>query len=274
MKVIKKILNIYCLILIPALLITGISNLKSPHGWMLALFLTPIFGYFVIGFGEKLPIIKKLFLTNMPQKLKKILVFLGFFFSLVVLIAEIREIKQAKDLVFVLMFLPLTLKFFALFWQTLGELIQKLQEKRKLLVLTEVPKSEEEAQEDSRRKFLKILAGTGIGVILVYLLNPKKVGGAFFGSIPGPGTIAVKDTAGAKIDPAIKSPIDGYGISEVDDDAYPNYYGFVNKDDAWYILKEASDNSFRYTKGTSDFATNWTNRASVSLSYDYFNVTF
>lgn len=66
-----------------------------------------------------------------------------------------------------------------------------------------------------------------------------------------------------------------YRISDKDDDASPNYYGFVNADGAWYILKEtvsAGADTYRYAAGSSDYTTNWTNRA--SLSYGYFYSTF
>lgn len=67
---------------------------------------------------------------------------------------------------------------------------------------------------------------------------------------------------------------DGYKISDTDDDASPNYYGFVKTDGNWYILKEtlvAGANTYRYIKGDSGYATNWTGR--TGLTYDYlFNV--
>jgi hypothetical protein len=68
---------------------------------------------------------------------------------------------------------------------------------------------------------------------------------------------------------------DAYKISDKDDDASPNYYGFVSKNGAWYILKEtvlAGADTYRYAKGSSDYTTNWTNRA--SLSYDYYHNVF
>lgn len=71
------------------------------------------------------------------------------------------------------------------------------------------------------------------------------------------------------------SPIDGYEISDKDDDASPNYYGFVNAEGGWYIMKEivsAGADTYRYIKGTSGYTTNWTGRA--GLSYGYFNVIF
>jgi hypothetical protein len=84
--------------------------------------------------------------------------------------------------------------------------------------------------------------------------------------------VALKDSQGNQIDPSEKGPTDGYSISEIDDDALPSYYGFVDKDGRWYISKEDSAGSYRYTKGNSSFSTNWGNRA--ALTYDYFDVIF
>lgn len=67
----------------------------------------------------------------------------------------------------------------------------------------------------------------------------------------------------------------GYFISDKDDDVSPNYYGFVDKDGNWYILKEiisAGNDTYRYIKGVSEYTTNWTGRA--GLTYDYFYNTF
>ena len=131
---------------------------------------------------------------------------------------------------------------------------------------------EEEVSEEKRRAFIKLLAGAGAGVFLTSLLNPGKASAAFFGSVPGPGVIAIKDSTDTKIDPSIKSPTDGYGISNVDSASYPAFYGFVNKDGAWYILQENPQNTFLYSKGASSFSTNWTGRA--GLTYGTYDVTF
>lgn len=121
-----------------------------------------------------------------------------------------------------------------------------------------------------RRMFLKLIGSTGI-MLFLFSIFTKKAEGAFFGSVPGPGTVALKDIAGAQIDPSQHHPTDGYKISQVDDST-PAFYGFVRKDGAWFIMKEDSAGAYRYTKGTSDFSTNWTNRA--SLTYDYFDIIF
>lgn len=68
------------------------------------------------------------------------------------------------------------------------------------------------------------------------------------------------------------SPSEGYRISEIDENDSVTYYGFTNKDGAWYIVKEDTNGSFRYAKGEKEFANNWETRR--DLKYDYFYNTF
>lgn len=124
-----------------------------------------------------------------------------------------------------------------------------------------------------KRQFLKLIGSAGLSLFL-FSIFAKKAEAAFFGSVPGPGTVAVKDTSGAQIDPAIKQPTDGYKITQIDDSG-PNFYGFIHKDGAWFIMKEDSNGDYRYTKGSSDFnnaTTGWPNR--VDLTYGYFDTVF
>jgi len=147
--------------------------------------------------------------------------------------------------------------------------ILEIPSKKPKTVLTPLP-SPEKKFDENRRTFIKLVGSAGISLLFLSLFT-KKAHAAFFGSVPGPGTVALKDTTGVQIDPAIKTPTDGYKISQIDD-ASPAYYGFVNKAGAWFIMKEDSSGNYRYTKGASSFSTNWTNRA--SLTYDYFNIIF
>ncbi|MDP3703389.1 MAG: hypothetical protein Q8R78_03285 [Candidatus Omnitrophota bacterium] len=66
------------------------------------------------------------------------------------------------------------------------------------------------------------------------------------------------------------------GYLPVDSDATsPNYYGFQNKEGEWYIMKETitgSTTTYRYAKGGSGYAGNWTLRA--DLTYALVSVTF
>lgn len=122
-----------------------------------------------------------------------------------------------------------------------------------------------------RRKFLKLIGAAG-GSLFLMTIFTKKAEASFFGSMPGPGTLAIKNSSGTVIDPSEKYPTDGYNIAEIDDTGADTYYGYINKDGAWFVRKESSTGAYRYSKGASDFTTNWTNR--LSLTYDYFNVVF
>ena len=126
--------------------------------------------------------------------------------------------------------------------------------------------------DDNRRLFLKLVGSTSLSILFMAVLGKDTAKAAFFGSVPGPGTVSVKDSTGATIDPAEKQSTDGYEISQVDDSTTPAYYGFVHKTGAWYITKEDATGAYRYAKGAVDFATSWASRA--GLTYDYFDAIF
>lgn len=122
-----------------------------------------------------------------------------------------------------------------------------------------------------KRVFLKLIGSVGLTLFLFSIFN-KKAEGLFFKSLPASGRLSLEDIAGNKIDPAQNQPTDGYSISEVDDNVIA-FYGFINKDNAWFIMREDIDTgSFRYTKGDSNFPGNWSNRE--NLKYDYFSNVF
>ena len=68
---------------------------------------------------------------------------------------------------------------------------------------------------------------------------------------------------------------EGFTVSDVDYDASPNYYGFVDRQGRWYIMEEtlsAGANTYRYASGDSAYTASWTGRA--GLTYAYFNGMF
>jgi hypothetical protein len=70
-------------------------------------------------------------------------------------------------------------------------------------------------------------------------------------------------------------PTAAYKISDVDADAATKYYGYLDADGNWYIMKEVTatgDQAYTYCKGSLDYATNWTGRA--ALTYDIFSTIF
>lgn len=123
-----------------------------------------------------------------------------------------------------------------------------------------------------KRTFLKLIGGAGLSLFLFALFN-KRSENLFFKSLPGgSGSVSLEDAAGNKIDPAQRNPTDGYSISEIDDNIIA-YFGFTNKDGAWFIMREdAETGAIRYTKADSNFPGNWSNRG--NLKYDYFGNIF
>jgi hypothetical protein len=121
-----------------------------------------------------------------------------------------------------------------------------------------------------KRAFLKLIGGAGITYFLLSLFNRRTEG--LFGNSAGLGIATLEDTSGRKINPAESHPTDSYQISEIDDGTTA-YYGFTNKDGAWFIMKEDPDTgSFRYANGTSDFPEHWDSRK--NLKYDYYHNVF
>jgi len=67
-----------------------------------------------------------------------------------------------------------------------------------------------------------------------------------------------------------------YALQDIDDSAYPYYYGFVNKDGGWYIMRQDKNGSIRYAmqkiapKG--QYTKAWNNR--TNLIYTYWDTEF
>jgi len=76
---------------------------------------------------------------------------------------------------------------------------------------------------------------------------------------------------------AMSNPTQLYKVADTDDpetgnNSGINYFGFVDVNGNWYILKEdltGATASYRYIKGSSGYPTNWTNRVSL-VGWDYF----
>ena len=82
--------------------------------------------------------------------------------------------------------------------------------------------------------------------------------------------IRVNDSVGDIIN-TFARPLDNYEVSDRDEASSPAYYGYLALDGSWYIMKTTTS-EIRYSKGSTDYATNWTNRA--SLTYDTISNTF
>jgi hypothetical protein len=122
-----------------------------------------------------------------------------------------------------------------------------------------------------RRNFLKLIGSAGILAVIFGLFSRRSGVPSFLGNVDSGEPITLKNAAGSVIDPAENSPTSGYNISQIDDST-PAYFGFVNKDGAWFIMREGEDSAFRYAKGENNFTKSWESRA--KLNYDYFDKVY
>lgn len=116
-----------------------------------------------------------------------------------------------------------------------------------------------------RRAFIKLIGAAGISFFLFTLLG-RRVETFFFGKT---GQLAMNQAgSGGQSGLVQASPTDGYKISEIDEGVV-TYYGFINHEGAWLVMREDSDDgNFRYAKGGSNFPAGWASRE--NLKYDYY----
>lgn len=217
--------------------------------------------------------------------MKKILIYYDFIIVSLVVLAGFLNAQSYVDLISAIPFIPLVAYFGIFIFPHKRRAIilpQKTSPKKVPIVKPparfaarravegEIFEEEKEGVDSNRRMFLKLIGSAGLSVFF-FALFTKKAEAAFFGSAPGPGTVGLKNIAGEKINPSEKQPTDGYNITKIDDSSSICYYGFVNKDGAWFIMQEDSD-TYLYTKGSSGFSTNWAIKS--TLTYGYFDEIF
>ncbi len=209
------------------------------------------------------------------MKSSNILIGYGLFISLVLTLIGVFTAKNVQQLLSSFLYLPLLFYFASRLIKLFKHPSKKPHRKKIVPVYLPTPEKPEiikDVADNDRRIFLKLIGSAGMSMLLMALFT-KKAQAAFFGSAPtGPGIVAIKNSAGTPIDPAESHPTDGYEITELDDSSSPAYYGFLKKTGAWYIMKEDSTGAYRYSKGASDFSTNWEDRE--NLEYNYFDSVF
>ncbi|BCX15082.1 MAG: hypothetical protein KatS3mg088_765 [Patescibacteria group bacterium] len=206
--------------------------------------------------------------------MRKTIIYYSFIITLIMVAVGFISAQNTPQLISSIFFFPLALYFSLLVFPQRKKAIDlinvKIRPQKASVVKKEeavVEEGEVEKIDIDRRAFLKIIGSAGMSLFMLALFT-KKAEAAFFGSVPGPGTVGIKNASGQLINPAEKQPTDGYKISRIDDGT-PAYYGFTNKDGEWFIMKEDSSGNYTYAVGSTDFASNWTNRASLSYG-EYF----
>ncbi len=277
----KAVIVFYNLVLTFFLLFQGAQRTGVLGYQILIAFLLPVGIYFTLVLIGKIRGIRKVLAIPGLSLIKGLAFGLSLVTTSILLLFNLLYATASSEYIFAAVIAPLPLYF----WGSLvgrsvrGSRKQRPQEKPaeedEIATAKVQAVRKEEVNDPKRRDFLKKIGGVGLGILAYSILNPREAGAAFFGGVPGPGTVAIKDTTDTKIDPAISSPTDAFGISEIDD-GDPAYYGFINKAGYWYILQEdetAGDFSYRYLKGgPNDFPAKWTGRG--GWTYEYFNQIF
>lgn len=137
-------------------------------------------------------------------------------------------------------------------------------------VSTSFDKDRVEIVDIDKRTFLKLIGTAGVSFFLFSILG-RTFENLIFGRNQQSGLsnigLPFNDQASD-----VQTSFEGYRISEIDDNIV-SYYGFINKDGNWLIMREDTENnSFRYAKGDTDFSKNWGGRE--KLNYVYYHNLF
>ncbi|KKW06041.1 MAG: hypothetical protein UY40_C0004G0025 [candidate division CPR1 bacterium GW2011_GWC1_49_13] len=289
----QAVLVIYNLFLLGVLLIQAAGSAASSVERALFILLGITASYFLLLLASRT------FLRKIPgfTALKSLTFLVGTGFTTVLSVASFLSAQNQEEYLFAAALVSLPLYF----WGRVLAILRPAKEPKgaapqekestsetytaamldKIEGRTAEPDKEAAVTEPGRRAFLKRAGGIGLGLLVYSLLNPRQAGAAFFGSVPGPGTVAIKDSAGVVIDPAEKYPTSGYGITEIDDAGTTYYFGFVEKAGSWYVLKETDttgDLSYLYaTPANNPSITNFTDAWSAhatTLTYNRFDTAF
>ena len=261
LPIIKTVSGIYSLVATVIILVMGAKYLHTPASFALFLFLLLIIAYFPI--------------TRMGTRLvvpARILLVVNTLFSAFIVFSVAAGIQKVTDAFFVFLFLPIFLYFLISSADLVIKMVAYIKiriSQKDYEVISISPETEGEVQDETRRRFIKLLAGTGVGALVFFLTGRQKVSAASFGSVPGTGTVGIKDAVGTKIDPAIKSPTDSFGVTNSSDLVYPYYYGFTHYNGLdWYILKMEAAGSYTYAsnKNNADttYSTAWASKESMT----------
>lgn len=122
-----------------------------------------------------------------------------------------------------------------------------------------------------KRAFLKMIGAAGFS-FFIFSLFTRRVEDLIFNRNYRTGNNSTDSLSGNRGTSSIE-PTEGYKVTEISTDESSYYYGFVNKDGNWYIMREdPNEGSFRYVKGDINFSSGWKKRE--GLKYDYFHNVF
>ena len=118
-----------------------------------------------------------------------------------------------------------------------------------------------------KRTFLKLVGAAGLSFFVFSLLG-RRAENLLFGSSSEPSIIGnALNSTGGEVNVSGTPQLNGYRISEIDD-RLVSYYGFVNNQGNWMIMREDTETSaFRYSTGKTNFPISWADRENLKYSY-------
>jgi len=205
---------------------------------------------------------------NFQSGWMRLLIYYCFIVTATLVVASFLSANTLPQVTASLIFSPLVIYFFLLIFPRRNQIPPLVQIFEQSVKATVRPKTN---LDEDRRDFLKLIGTAGVSIFLYNLFLRRDPTSLFGTTTPSSSPLALKNTQGEVINPAEKSPTQGYYISQIDDSTI-SYFGFINNLGQWFIMRQDTDNAYRYCRGDKDFTSNWTDRA--KLTYDYFDNVF
>ena len=263
MKTAKSIFLIFVTLLYLFVSISGMGAKIDLTSRILQILFLPVTVYLLYVLAGH--IFRRTPVFNQRTGLGRIVIYYCFIITMTVVSIGFLSSLDLPQFLSALIFSPMAIYFLVLVWPRRKTALPfNKTELKSLLVPT--PKLDV-----NRRDFLKLIGSAGILALIMGLFGRKNSISPLLGGGGGYESITLKDTSGNVINPAENSPTDGYSISQIDD-SVPSYFGFINKNGNWFIMREGEDSAYRYIKGEGNFSSSWANR--TRLDYNYFDRVF
>ena len=208
-------------------------------------------------------------MNNKTDKNKKLLIVIIAVAIIMVAVSFVTSTTYTQLAISSLLYPPLAYFAFRFVPKKAGDAGNKVKEKVVVEVETkkESERSAVEIVDIDKRAFLKMLGAAGFS-FFIFSLFTRKVEDLLINKGGG----RTSDSGGAGTAAPTVSPTEGYKVTEIATEDF-NYYGFVNMEGNWYIMKEdPTVGSFRYSKGDTNFSSGWGKKS--RLKYDYYHEVF
>ncbi len=263
MKTAKSIFLLFVTLLSLFVSITGLGAKIDPTSRILQILFLPVTAYLLyVLVGH---IFRKTPVFDQKTGFARFIIYYCFIVTLTVVSVGFLASISLPQFLSALIFSPMAIYFLLLVWPKRKQALPFNKTELKSL-LAPAPRLDV-----NRRDFLKLIGSAGILAVIMGIFGRRSGISPFLGGGGGYESVTLKDTSGNVINPAENSPTNGYSITQIDD-SIPSYFGFVNKNGGWFIMREGEDSAYRYIKGENNFTPNWSNR--TRLDYNYFDKVF